>query len=402
MAALNCLLDEAYQEYLTNTPDLEILPMNEWKAERRSKHPQFMYWDIVMQMELILCIFVRSIRIGHFKLYIESLQAMMPWVFALDHGHYARWMPVHIHDMLKLENLHPDIFRQYMNGNFTVQKSKRKFSLIGMDQNHEQLNKDIKGDGGVSSLMGDNDALVKWMVAGPEVSSLVNQFEQSLQQEKTSSQHHEENISRQTKFHQDVIAMVKTINEMDNPFMDNSTDLSRLDSKDIVSEQTVEAIKNARNIGKKQFEKFWTERISGDKPLLDKLSRNNLSLFRNSMNKSTRKSKTQKEVLKKDCNLLSRLYIGSTLREGDLENFFKHENQQVPPSLSNYGDIRHTTKSDLTTCIENELETTHQVDTFKSASCKILDGAAIVNIRAPRDSITFEDYAEKEFLPFLK
>ena len=51
------------------------------------------------------------------------------------------------------------------------------------------------------------------------------------------------------------------------------------------------------------------------------------------------KSKTKQQItaLKNDCNLFARLYIACRTRDGNLEEFFKHENQSTPPSLSTMG-----------------------------------------------------------------
>ena len=43
---------------------------------------------------------------------------------------------------------HPDIYREFSAGHFTVQKTKRVFSAIPIDQAHEQTNTRVKGDGG--------------------------------------------------------------------------------------------------------------------------------------------------------------------------------------------------------------------------------------------------------------
>ena len=49
--------------------------------------------------------------------------------------------------------------------------------------------------------------------------------------------------------------------------------------------------------------------------------------------------------------LLSRLYIASQSRGGDLDSFFRHENQPYPAALSLEGEIRHGVKSDLLSCL---------------------------------------------------
>ena len=49
------------------------------------------------------------------------------WFHAMDHTHYARWIPVHMRDMAKLRRIHPSIAQEFHAGNFTVQKSKECF-----------------------------------------------------------------------------------------------------------------------------------------------------------------------------------------------------------------------------------------------------------------------------------
>ena len=53
---------------------------------------------------------------------------------------------------MSLKNAHPGIFMEFTQGHFTVQKTTKAFSAIALDQNHEQLNCMIKGDGGAIGL----------------------------------------------------------------------------------------------------------------------------------------------------------------------------------------------------------------------------------------------------------
>ena len=47
-------------------------------------------------------------------------RGLLPWTFALDHGHYAGWLPVHFLDVSQLEKTYPGVFEEFNNGNFTV------------------------------------------------------------------------------------------------------------------------------------------------------------------------------------------------------------------------------------------------------------------------------------------
>ena len=80
------------------------------------------------------------------------LSKLIPWMFSLNHTNYARWLPVHIRDMIALPVSHPAIHREFQAGKFTVKKTRRPFSCIALDQAHEQNNAMIKGDGGAIGL----------------------------------------------------------------------------------------------------------------------------------------------------------------------------------------------------------------------------------------------------------
>ena len=71
-------------------------------------------------LELLLLAFVRSFREANFELYIDALSKMVPWFFSLDHTNYARWLPIHIRDMYRLNDVAPDVAVHFQQGNFAV------------------------------------------------------------------------------------------------------------------------------------------------------------------------------------------------------------------------------------------------------------------------------------------
>ena len=123
-------------------------------------------------------VYVRSLREGNFDLYVQSLAQIVPWMFALDHTHYSRWLSVHIRDMMSLSVNHPNIHAEFRAGKFVVHKTRNKFSAMAIVQCHEQNNGAVKGSGGAVGLTGNPAALRRWTVAGPEVAILVVEFEE--------------------------------------------------------------------------------------------------------------------------------------------------------------------------------------------------------------------------------
>ena len=76
--------------------------------------------------------FVRALRTSDFVLYVESLAKLVPWFFASDHVHYARWLPVHIRDMATLGQRCPDIHDHSMPGCFTSNKSQKATGFLAI------------------------------------------------------------------------------------------------------------------------------------------------------------------------------------------------------------------------------------------------------------------------------
>ena len=102
------------------------------------------YWLKTLALETLMLLYVRSTREGNFQLYLESQTKIMPWMFALDHTHYSRWLPVHIRDMTLLSENHPRIYVEFCAGKFVVHKTCNKFSAMSTNQCHEQNNAVIK------------------------------------------------------------------------------------------------------------------------------------------------------------------------------------------------------------------------------------------------------------------
>jgi hypothetical protein len=302
----------------------------------------FKYWSITLKMELILLQFVKAIRSADFNMYVNALQLIAPWMFSLDHYNYARWLPVHIYSMATLEDIHPDVYEQFTYGFFTAQKSNRKFSHIGLDHNHEQINAKIKGVGGAIGLTENNASLAKWLIAGPEVSRMVEEFEETSRIPESSKvrEHHDSNASAQRNFKSDVKGMYDALAELGNPFIDDSADLFALDTKIVPGTEAIKHLYAVETIGQEQFKSFMDTRILKNNPISDTIVKNNMQIFKCVKARKTTKKDAQLKTARSDAALYSKLFIACQSRDGDLDQFFSHENQGAPPSLSENGNLR--------------------------------------------------------------
>ena len=251
-ASIHILLHRAYAEYKSEvTAETDVLSLEQWYEMRPLKSVHFDYWLKTLSLEIIMLLYIRSLREGNFQLYLESLTKIVPWMFALDHTHYSRWLPVHIRDMSLLSEKHPAILAEFRAGKFVVHKTRNKFSAMAIDQCHEQNNANMKESaGGAIGLMTNPGTLRRWMVAGPEVSRMVTEFE-SLQAHShiNDNRHHEQHKGVQATFLKEVKSLVAVIDEMENPFMEESDDLLVLDTRDFLDTCVGETVRKAETLG---------------------------------------------------------------------------------------------------------------------------------------------------------
>ena len=105
-----------------------------WSHSMIQRSPTFQFWDTVLELELLGLLFIRAHCEANFRLYVDSVKALLPWFFSLDHHNYARWIPVHIRDMESLPSTTKEEFEQH--GNWVVFKTTNRFSAISIDQAH--------------------------------------------------------------------------------------------------------------------------------------------------------------------------------------------------------------------------------------------------------------------------
>ena len=169
-----------------------------------------------------------------------------------------------------------------------MNKTNRAFSSLPIDQAHEQNNKIVKGDGGAIGLTESSTQLLLMMVSGPEMSRIIDDFELSQelvtniakQEEQEDLRHHEQMKGVQNTFQNQVNAVCSTIEEMGNPFADQTGDLFVLDTRDIADSKVVETVRTVEQLGKDQYQQFVTKRLQErTTPLFNTIQKNNLPLF---------------------------------------------------------------------------------------------------------------------------
>ena len=168
-------------------------------------------------------------------------------------------------------------------------------------------------------------------------------------------------------------------------------------------DDAAKSVRDAHDIGQGHSLVFMQEKLTSDlgmrKSLYGAIKKIKLLLFR-SKNVVTTSSKAA--AMKERIQLYSSLYVGCKFRQANLDDFFRHENHEYPPSIPEYGKIRKpTAKSDFLKCLPTEIdETVDQASVTRYDAplvddC-ITDGPALVQMNAPKLARTYGEYREFE------
>ena len=302
----------------------------QWLKEKSSTNSMCYYLSLVMNLQIEILMFVRSIREGDFSLYVQCLRKLLKWFFALDHIHYARWLTVHVFDLISLPITYPDVHEELLKGFFCFAKTKRPFSRMAFDQVHEQNNKIIKGLGGATNLLNskNDSALIRWETCGPEIARIVSEFESSMKSQDSSEssrlKHHEDNAQFRANFNKDVGTVYAAI--PGNPFELES--LSAINNSKQFPPAISVQLRELLDKSEESVIQFINDRLVMQKvPISEKISKNNFSLIN-----------TQNDGKESRANFgvpfMNKLRSAIEHRPFKAEEFFKGEIYGVPPCFS--------------------------------------------------------------------
>ena len=253
-----------------------------------------------------------------------------------------------VRDMVQLSEKHPYIHAEFLKRNFVVQKSPHKFSLIGKDQSHEQSNKSLQAHGGVAGLYENPEALTLFMLAGPDCSRCVEEFEAVLDTPRSSTAHHEEAHSLQVKYRKDVLSFVEIVEQLGNPFATTGQELVALDTQAVMEQEVVTSLSRVHEVGKDLHAQYISQTLDkATVPVSNTIRRNKILTFANRPDLTKKGNKTS-GVQKKNMTLITQLFLSLQSRpDADMGEFFRFENQREPPSLADRGSLRSGSKSDI-------------------------------------------------------
>ena len=302
--------------------------------------------------------------------------------------------------MYELQQSHPNIWQDFKNGEFTITKSSGPFTSIGPDQAQEHVNRGHKGDGAISGLTTDPQALLKYCLSSPKLTRLAGETEHMLNiGDPRTRKHHQHSASTSSR-QEDAVMKLKAVVIRSNPFNTNESDegselkLVNLITKQVMSTEIEKDVLDMVAHGNKALMLFLDDRISSNMNMWDKMPKLKFLSWKDGC--KTVKLKASSEVMNlKATNSLfvCLLLITKSSRDLDLEDVIsKHEFSHFNATLMKHDGslLPSLSKSSLTHELEsiapvspeesNESTPESKQDTPPETSpAIIIDGMAVVH-----------------------
>ena len=126
--------------------------MEQFDADHEDS-PLFKFTRGYMAMVMEMMMFIRAVRTGDWDLHLEALQLFVKYFFAHDMLNYARMIPVYLAEMEIVKETDPEIYQEFQNGNWVVNKNEKvAFCAVGADNALEHVNRSMKVSGGLIGI----------------------------------------------------------------------------------------------------------------------------------------------------------------------------------------------------------------------------------------------------------
>ena len=277
---INLSLPEAQQVLLDQLRNIGFF--NKFDKFRAELKKQAKFISNVVSMIGNLLLYLRATRQRLWDLHLASQDSFVKYFFSLDLQNYARMMPVHLTHLYDLKEKDEETWN-FLKQNFTCEKTITRFTAIGVDHALEQVNKELKGLGGIRGM--SDSQINKFCLITPTKRALISKFSHvfNLRHGKsgnsTSTNHHEETKSHR-QFHR---SSVKKYCEGLLEFVDLKDILHSDCCFNIMTHSilaTDSDIVNIGKIGEEMYDKFIEERNTrGEHDVWDTMTKRKLVTF---------------------------------------------------------------------------------------------------------------------------
>ena len=177
-------------------------------------------WLQYMKMMDVLRMFLKAERTENWKLHLQTMYDMLPYLAASGHNLYSKAVYVYLQHMAKHQELHPEVYNHFQKGHHVVRRSDRFWAGLSVDLAIEQiLMKSLKTTGGLTRGRGMTEVQrIVWLMSQPICMEVNNAMQEHTRVAySTSEQHKEARETRQEKDLKDTEELIYFLKTR-NPF----------------------------------------------------------------------------------------------------------------------------------------------------------------------------------------
>ncbi|CAG9834603.1 unnamed protein product [Diabrotica balteata] len=304
----------------------------------------------------------RSIRVGDFQLYLDTLPKITNLFFVLNHQNYAKWAVQYHYNLVKVPTTHPGLEQDFQNGFFGIKRTDKPFSRQPIDLTLEQT---INADAartltGISHLTHSISARQRWARSHDIRSSIITHVLDELgitKKQDISPELQPHNIKNSC---QQLEKFINAFDQYVNPFgLDLSPDqLFNIGSGKAASSQVEEFLLNIQKNGGELRTNFISECASDSKRFEKAIKKTPIHNFSSLLlkKKSVKIGGKQQEI-KLQRDLFGRLLGISKDHQIDVLKILAYPISPVPLALCHLdGGFCKTDKSVLLKCLEPNVD----------------------------------------------
>jgi len=390
---------ETMQKLLSHQPTVRILNLfSQYCDEMRNERgPMAAFWMTYVDIVEILLAMIRASREGNWSLHLHSVRSLLPWCFAYDKVNYARYLSVYLAQMSRLVYDHPEIYKQMMDGGFSVQLSDNNpFGRVPVDQTLEEtINKDTQTAGGTKGFSLNTSAVARYYLSAEFRSVVLRQIRQLTDGDEGERKvsHPDLGNRRMQKDERDVQAVSQLLQtSWVHPFAREDTQISSLSTGIIVPDGVKKDLIRAEQVGRSAAKQFVDERLSKGEKFYDPLTKLKLKTFA-SMQVTKKTAAGNREImLKADNRLFGRMLLIGCSRQLDMQEVLRHPLGTIPWALANHdGSLKKTAKAALANHLESGVL---PEETTPRPSAAIIDGMGLVQ-KLDGNKLTFVEISER-------
>ena len=319
--------------------------MNKFKDTGREQSATFSYWVSFLDAGDTLLKLLWADREADFEMHLTAVLEDIPYFFLASRSNYARYTPVYVAEMRRLEVSAPRMFQHMLEGGFVVKRSERTFNCVHTDQALEQsINREAKSQGCVISYTLRKGALVRWLLTRHIAGEYAERFKEMCTPTKSKNTHEELLRARVTKDQNDVKVVKECIKEQcQYPF----------DLESVATSLVEESMKGVPQKGLEMFNQFTKERLGDEKNrnFWDPIPKTVVKTF-SAMKKCISSDKDRKVMIDTEV-LFRRLLAVSKNRDVNMRKVLSYELAVGLPSVfHDDGSRRKINKADLVKRLE--------------------------------------------------